>query len=142
VIPLTLTIILANGPFPTPRSVLLDVVFTNVSQEAVRLLRYFDDQENLPIWFDLRMTRADGTPVTDVKGGGKIGLRGPLDYVALAPGESFTLRLDVARLAPSLAPGTYSVSLVYRNQYGQDCFKGQLRSDTIAVTLAEKVRGP
>lgn len=136
-LPLTLTIILANGPFPTTKSVPLDVVFKNVSTEAVRILKYFDDQENLPIWFDLRMVRSDGTPVTDVRGGGKINLRGQLDYVTLAPGGSFAVRLDIAKFAPHLTEGSYSVLLVYRNQYGQNCFKGQLESNTIAVMIKE-----
>lgn len=144
-IPLALMIAVAEGTAPGPKSLLLDVVFKNTSTETVRLLKRFHDEENLSIWFQLQMLTLDGTPVAGMRGGGKINLRGPLDYVTLGPGETFSFRLNAIKLLTALHPGTYKVSLTYRNQYGQDCFKGTVESNTITIPVPretpEKIGG-
>src|ERR1035437_5924474 len=96
-VPLALMIIAAEGAIPTPTSVPVDVVFQNVSRENVRILKRFEPEEDLPIWFSLQLSSADGTPLLGAKGGGKINLRGTLDYVVLKPGEKFTVRLNAAK---------------------------------------------
>ena len=135
-LPLALLIIVASGTIPTPTSVLVDVVFKNVSRENVRILKRFEPDEDLPIWFSVQLASADGTPLLGAKGGGKINLRGTLDYVLLKPGEEFSLRLNAAKLFETEIPvGTYHASVTYHNQYGHDCFKGQLKSSTITITI-------
>jgi hypothetical protein len=134
-IPLILIIVVSRGVPATPQSFAVDVAFKNNSSTSVKLLKYFDDEDNLPIWFQIHMTSLDGTPVPGIRGGGKISLRGPLDYVLLAPGEKFSLRLEVAKFVSDLQPGSYKISVTYRNQYGEDCFRGELNSNVLEVNI-------
>jgi hypothetical protein len=139
--PLALLIIVAEGVIPTPTSVPVDVVFKNVSRENVRILKRFEPEEDLPIWFSVHLSSADGTPLLGAKGGGKINLRGTLDYAVLNPGEEFRLRLNAAKFFESEIPaGIYHASVAYRNQYGRDCFKGQLKSNTITITIPPRAK--
>jgi hypothetical protein len=114
----------------------LQVGFKNTSKHSERLLKYFADLENLPIWLQLNLTLKDGTPVSGIRGGGKINLRGPLEYTLIAPGDTFYLNVNVADLVTApLQEGTYLLSLTYRNQYGDNCFKGELNSNTLEVAV-------
>lgn len=133
---LALLIIVAEGAIPTPTNVPVNLVFKNVSRENVRILKRFELEEDLPIWFSVQLSSADGTPLLGAKGGGKINLRGTLDYVVLKPGEEFRLRLNAAKFFESELPnGTYHASVSYHNQYGHDCFKGHLKSNIITITI-------
>jgi hypothetical protein len=108
--------------------------FTNVGTDPVRLLRVFDP---LPVFFEVDMEMEDGTPI-DAPGMGKADLpRHMLRYVDLAPGQEFqaTLRLDEVVAAGDVAPGGYTLSLAYHNQYGEDCFQGWLESNTIRIEV-------
>jgi hypothetical protein len=137
--PLALLIVVAEGVIPTPGSVPVDLVFKNVSREEVRLLKRFEPEEDLPIWFSVHLSSADGTPVLGAKGGGKITLRGTLDYAIIKPGEEFRLRLDAAKFFESEIPyGTYRANVAYHNQYGQDCFKGHLKSNSVTITISPR----
>jgi hypothetical protein len=138
-VPLALLIIIAGGAKPTPTSVSVDVVFKNVSPENVRILKRFEPEEDLPIWFSVHLTSADGTPLLGTKGGGKINLRGTLDYVLLKPGEEFSLQLNAAKFFQTELPeGMYKVSVTYHNQYGHDCFKGHLKSNTVTIIVPSR----
>ena len=134
-IPVALIITLAEGALPTPKSILLDVQFRNVSSDPLRILKSFENPDTLPIWFELQMIRRDGTPVMGIRGGGKINLRGNLEYVTLAPDETFSLKIDVARFVVDLQPQSYQITLTYRNQYGQYCFKGEVTSKPLIVNV-------
>jgi hypothetical protein len=137
-VPLALIILIVEGSFPTPESILLKVTYQNLSKEPVRILKYFDDEENLPIWFQVQMSLPDGTPLVDTRGGGKINLRGPLEYITLKPGEAFTFKMNAAKLVNALPEGVYKLRMTYRNQYGQTCFKGELTSNTMEVTVRNR----
>jgi hypothetical protein len=132
---LILVIALADGVPVKPHSLLLKVAFRNASKNPVRLLKYFDDTPNLPIWFQLHITSLEGTPVLGIQGGGKISIRDPLDYVVIQPGKTFSVEMDVAKFVTGLHRGTYKVSMTYRNQYGEDCFRGELKSNTLEITV-------
>jgi hypothetical protein len=134
-IPLILTIVLSKSAVATPRRLLVDLEFKNTSKSSIHLLKYFKDETNLSIWFQLHMTLLDGTPVPGIRGGGKIGLQEPLEYVMVPPGKTFSLQIDFAKFVTDLQPGTYEMSITYRNQYGNDCFKGELTSNTVVVQV-------
>jgi hypothetical protein len=135
IMPLTLVITLMEPSFVVNKSILLNVTFKNVSDDIVRILDSFDDQENLPIWFHLQMVEFNGTPILGIRGGGKINLRGTLKYMTLKPGERFSLQLDIAKLITDQYAGDFKISLTYRNQYGQNCFKGEASSNTLVVSI-------
>lgn len=137
-LPLMLVIsLVGSSPVQNDR-IVLNTVFENVSDDKVRILDSFDVQKNLPIWFQVQMVRLDGTPVSGVRGGGKINLRGTLKYVTLKPGERFQLQLDIAKMMTERYVGDFKISLLYRNQYGQDCFKGVVNSNTLALSLVDR----
>ena len=100
------------------------IAFKNVSGEDVRLLRTFDDENILRFWFSVVVVATNGTPVLDSPSGGKISMRGAREYLVLKPQESISFRLDSAKLFPKLSTGSYSIKVVYSNQYGENCFHG------------------
>ena len=108
--------------------------FENAGDAEVRLLRHF---EPVPVFFSFHLTCADGTPVP-IAGGGKIDFpEGEIECVPIPPGESFEVELDLAPwlASASLTPGTYRLSATYHNQYGEDCFQGQLHSAPVEIEI-------
>jgi hypothetical protein len=109
------------------------VTFANRGSGRVCLLDCF---EPLPVFFSFHLVRADGTPV-GLPGGGKIAF-GPdaPGYVGLEAGQTFSLDIDLAPLAPrDLEPGAYDVSAEYHNQYGRDCAQRTLQSNTVGLVV-------
>jgi hypothetical protein len=43
--------------------------------------------------------------------------------------------LEVAKFVSDLQPGSYKISVTYRNQYGEDCFRGELNSNVLEVNI-------
>jgi hypothetical protein len=82
----------------------------------------------------------NGTPINTL-GGGKISLsKDSMKYIELRKGKEYRVKLDLKDFLPekySLKSGAYNVSVVYRNQYGEDCFKGSLETNTITLHLTE-----
>ena len=118
-------------------SIPLAITFRN-GGTPVRILRQF---EPLPVFFSFDMVDADGTPLL-LPGGGKIDLRrNVMEYVTLARGETYMLAVDIHHLMPSpLKADAYTLSVTYHNQYGEDCFRGSLHSNTITVTIGGNQR--
>jgi hypothetical protein len=118
------------------RHIPLKITFENVGEEEIRLLQCFDP---LPVFFSFSLVAEDGTPVS-LPGAGKIDFfEGSIRYVALSPGQIFSLEVDIAEIIvfpEQLTPGNYSISVTYHNQYGENCFRGVLRSRPIHVHLA------
>jgi hypothetical protein len=109
-----------------PREALI-ATFTNRGDRIERLLAHFEPAR---VFFTVSAVRDDGTPV-HAAGGGKVALNEPPAYVALRPGESHTVRVDLAKHGSSLEalpPGSYTVGLEYHNQYGEGCLRGVLPS--------------
>jgi len=111
------------------------LTFINNSENDVRLLNHFSP---FPVFFSSRLMRDDGSPIA-LPGGGKIALHeGDEVYVVLSGNGSHTIEFDLAVLVshPSdLKPGRYSVEITYRNQYGKDCFQGQINSNQIELDI-------
>jgi len=110
--------------YETPAREALRATFTNRGDDVERLLGEF---EPTPVFFTVSVVRDDGTPVLD-SGGGKVAFNDPPRYVVLAPGERHTVRIPLPEPLSALPPGRYEIGVEYHNQYGDDCFKGVLRS--------------
>ena len=111
------------------------VSFVNVSSNDVRLLRTFSKQYNQRVWFSMEVVGEDGTPALPVAAGGKVSIRGAMEYIVLHPNESFGFVLDYRGLVPSLSPGRYRVKVTYSNQYGRDCFRGKVSTEPFEVKV-------
>ena len=113
------------------------VSFVNVSSNDVRLLRTFSKRYNPRVWFNMEVVGEDGTPALPVAAGGKVSMRGAMEYIVLHPNESFGFVLDYRGLVPTLSPGRYRVKITYSNQYGRDCFHGKVSADPFEVRVPE-----
>ena len=113
------------------------VSFVNVSSNDVRLLRTFSKRYNPRVWFSMEVVGEDGTPALPVAAGGKVSMRGAMEYIVLHPNESFGFVLDYRGLVPTLSPGRYRVKITYSNQYGRDCFHGKVSTDPFEVRVPE-----
>ena len=111
------------------------IEFKNVSGGDVRILRAFDDEKILRFWFSMVVVDTNGTPVLDLPMGGKIALRSTREHLLLKPQESFSFRFNSGVLVPKLAPGSYAVRMIYQNQYGEDCFRGKLESNSLDLKV-------
>ena len=109
--------------------------FKNVSEKNVRLLKTPADGNSQRFWFGMMVVGTNGTPVLDTPMGGKISMRGRKEYILIKPQEAYHCQLDYSRLIPGLPQGEYSVKVIYRNQYGVDCFHGMLESNSIGVEI-------
>ena len=128
-----LELMISSGGAAGPRSLFVRIAFVNGGAEPVRLLGEF---EPLPVFFSFRLVKADGTPL-GLSGGGKIDFGpGRPRYLELAPGAKHTIDADAGTLlSDDLEPGRYSLSVEYHNQYGEDCFRGTLRSNAVSVEV-------
>ncbi len=132
---------LVNGTvYLNDKDIPIDVVFRNVGDKPVRLLGIFDDLAAQRIIFHLKMTDSKGTPI-ETLGGGKISLsQDSIKYFTLGKDETYTVRLNLKDFLLenySLKSGSYDVTVIYFNQYGEDCFKGRLKSNPEKLTVAE-----
>jgi hypothetical protein len=131
---LTLHITSPDGAVFRPNHLPVQAHFANRGAALVRLLRLF---EPLPVFFEVDMRAANGTPI-EAAGMGKADIpRRLLSYVELRSGEEFEvlLRLDEVIPAEDVTPGAYTLALTYHNQYGKNCFHGVLKSNTIAIEV-------
>lgn len=138
--PLSLKIEAIDGVTYSSKILPINVVFRNTKDESIRLLDVFRDSKMKLSFFTVKITDANETPINTV-GGGKISLsKDAMKYITLKREESYLVPLDLVDFLPTdgrLQPGSYSVSVTYQNQYGEDCFKGKVESNTIILTINE-----
>lgn len=72
----------------------------------------------------------------------KIEMAGPLKYIALEPGETYTLTLPLPEMIKQsypgkLPPGKYTLVTTYENQLGHRCFKGTITSKPIELIVKD-----
>jgi len=130
---LQLEIALLPGATYTQSYFPLRLRFVNCGNEPARIL---DSFEPLPVFFAFHLVKADGTPI-GMPGMGKIDF-GPIPpgYIELRAGEAWSIKVDLAGLiGESLSAGTYNLSAIYHNQYGDDCFRGRLNSNVVSIEL-------
>jgi hypothetical protein len=100
------------------------------------MLQVFDP---LPVFFMTSLVRIGGGEV-DVTGAGKADIpEEELQTIEVAPGGHLDVDLDLKPwIREPLLPGRYTLSLTYRNAYGQDCFRGPLTSDAITLEVTSQ----
>jgi hypothetical protein len=122
------------------REIPIKVVFRNREEEPVNLLHIFDDPTIIKSFFRFSLTNVNGTPI-ETLGGGKVSLsRNSFKYLRLQKGDKYAVILNLKDFLPNdhrLEEGVYNLSVTYLNQYGENCFKGSLESNTISVHLTE-----
>lgn len=118
----------------------LVIVFENASESTIRILDAFSNTKALPVFFNFEIKDSNGTPIP-VPGAGKISIaKNSENYIELEKGERHEITVNLKDIIPSttqLKSDVYSISVTYRNQYGNNCFKGQVKSNTIQVALNE-----
>ncbi len=118
----------------------IEIIFRNEEAPILKLLDIFDDADARKIFFTVNLRDDNGTPVSTV-GGGKISIsRESMKYLELKKDEQYKVSLNLKDFIPpgfSIEAGRYSVSIVYSNQYGKNCFKGRVESNTIDIYLNE-----
>ena len=130
---LSLCTVETNSVIYTNNNIEVALTFTNNGTYTVALLKHFTP---LPIFFEFKIVKADGTVIA-VPGSGKISFyESSMQYVKLEEGNVHVLQISLADvLKEQLESGTYSVSVIYKNQYGSDCFKGKVESNQISIQV-------
>ena len=134
-LPIKLSANMESAQVETNKIEVMRVSFVNVSSNDVRILRTFDKRYNQRIWFSMEVVDQSGTPMTTVATGGKVSIRGNMDYITLKPFESFGFLFDYNEFVAKLTPGRYTAKITYSNQYGSDCFHGSVSTDHIEVNV-------
>jgi len=125
----------------TAKQLLIRITFDNISSKEINILKSFEDNKTLPIWFSISLKSDDGTPISGISSGGKITIRSEKKYITLGPQEGFFFYIDISKLLPNLKEGTYQLMITYHNQYGQDCFKGQIDSNIVKIKIVDSKSG-
>lgn len=123
----------------TQKNIPLKVIFKNTNEtENIRILRHFDP---LPVFFSFDIVDANNR-FLDIPGAGKVDLHSDsIEYVSLSAGENFTLDVNLAKHLTNpqkVKTGEYTVSVTYHNQYGEDCFQGQISSQPISLVISHE----
>lgn len=122
-----------NSVVYTNNNIEVVLTFTNNGTDTVTLLKHFTP---LPIFFEFKIVKTEGTIIA-VPGSGKISFyESSMQYVKLEHGGVHVIQISLADvLKEQLGSGTYSVSVIYKNQYGSDCFKGKVESNQISIQV-------
>ncbi|MDQ3491024.1 MAG: hypothetical protein M3449_08165 [Acidobacteriota bacterium] len=136
--PLDMKVKLVSGAVYTTGDAPLDIIFRNNADEPVKLLNLFDDPKAKKILFNVTLRDSSESPIF-INGGGKIALsQDSMKYIELKKGEETLVKINLTDFVPenySLKPGVYSVIITYRNQYGENCFRGTLESKSLNLVL-------
>jgi len=139
---LSVTLRAPNSRELVPSSIPLEVVFKNTGLERIRILNEFDTQA-LPVFFGFRIVDQESRLVPVYVVARFEPSRRPLRYSELASGEEAVVSVQLDKvLSPSreLPPGDYEVSVLYRNSTGEDCFRGQILSAPIRVSIQSPLK--
>ena len=107
------------------------VLLENAGKDSITILKEFAPR---PIFFQFNLVKSDGTPI-DSPGAGKVDFGRPMKYVTLEPGKFIGITVSLKHVYKELQNGKYELSVQYHNQYGDNCFRGSLISNTIVVVI-------
>lgn len=141
--PLQVTLVAPPYAVYTRKSVPLRVTFENNDEKNIRLLRQFKPVKS---FFDITLQTSTGTNVPVEKTANSqtappksAPVPEVLQYVDLGFGESFGTLVDVSELLPPALPeGRYIIRLTYRNQQGENCFKGTKTTNPVSVEIVDE----
>lgn len=134
------------GTICTRDSIPLRVVFENVSQEKLRVRRFF----GLGLSFIMSLTNEKGDHLlTSLPTICYVDRNPNWDYLELNPHETFGTPVDVAHWllkwerhkSYELTPGKYTANIAYLNGKGKNCFKGLIESNTITFNVVNSTKG-
>lgn len=135
---LSASIKISDGAVLTTDSVPINFIFRNTGPRDLRILDVFEFPSTAVIFFRPRLTDSEGTPI-QLMGGGKVSLsRDSIKYKELKPEQEYEIQLDLKNFVPrerSLKEGNYNLVFEYYNQYGDDCFRGRLESNSVNLTI-------
>lgn len=117
----------------------LKFAFKNTGKANIRILDLFDP-EYFPVFFRLYATRVGGAPVPNIPMAGKVSLlEKGTKYRSVKPGETFEVAFPLNTILPEdMAPGEYDAWAIYTNQYGDGCFKGEIKSAPVRIIVPPK----
>ncbi len=128
----------------------ISIVFENKGDEPTRILNIFDKKRILPIFFSIEIINKNGESIFSTRGGKVEIPRDSMLYIELKKGETHTVTFDLQDLisledlkkklkdnAIDIKNSEYKVAVIYRNQYGDNCFKGKLRSPEVWLDVEE-----
>lgn len=114
------------------------VLLENAGKGSITILKEFAPR---PVFFHYNLIKSDGTPV-DLPGAGKVDFDRPMKYVTLEPGEFIGIIVSLKDVNKELPHGKYELSVQYHNQYGDNCFRGVLTSNTINMVIDDSASQP
>lgn len=125
-----------KGSDYTPDSVPVVLEFVNAGNTNVKLLDVF---KPLPVFLSIEINKADGTGI-DLPGGGKVSFSsGKLAYVEIPKKSSYYKEINlgeaVKKYGHQFSKGTYTIRMIYHNQYGENCIKGWFESKPIEIKI-------
>ena len=115
----------------------ISLVFSNTGVEPVRILDTFTLQR-LPFFVSVFLKDSSGKKMMRCERRGKITLAKPLIYKTLSCGNEYKVQLPLDSMIPagiwdSIPSGSYTLTVIYQNQYGEDCLKGDLSTSCEVV---------
>lgn len=107
--------------------------FINKGDLNCRILDYF---EPLPVFFEFTLIDLKDNFYFPIPGAGKADIPNTLlSYKDIPPGgiylKEFNLNQILNDFGLALKSGNYSLQIIYRNYYGDECIKGKFESNTI-----------
>lgn len=135
---LDIVVKVVDGENYSTENIPLEIVFTNVSSYTINLLDAFDTSNKKRIFLTVTLRDGHESPFF-TSGGGKISFsKNSMKYIELKKGEQTSVRINLIDYDlphETLKAGLYSVLVTYRNQYGEDCFKGTVTSQPLNLVL-------
>jgi hypothetical protein len=113
---------------------MLRISFENISKKKVTILRRFSP---LQAFFSFRLTKEDGTPKEGLCAARISMPASSIKYITLEPDEFFGFKVRLSDINDSkLESGKYTLTVKYHNQYGENCYQGRIKSNTIEFSYS------
>jgi hypothetical protein len=120
------------------------IVFENTSEETIRILDGLSKKGNLPAFFSFEIINKNGDVVFKTR---KAKIEIPKDsmsYIEIKKGEKHKVVFELQDLISlefiknkvvNFSNGEYKSVVTYNSQYGDNCFRGKIRSPDVWLVL-------